>query len=92
MEENENENTTPAEDGESRPKTEEELAESTVAPKHGVSDDDIEGPGVDPGNSPPDAWTEDMTADEIDAVAKQLEDHAAVEKIWDESTPKGDEA
>jgi len=44
-------------------------------------EDDQEGPGVDPGNSPPEAWVEDMTADEIDAVVQKLGEH--VEKDGD---------
>jgi len=49
---------------------------------------DEEGPGVDPGNSPPEEWTEDLTADEIDAVATQLDDHLTLEEVLAESTPK----
>lgn len=85
MEENENVQPVPAipaEDGDSRPKTEEELSEKSFdesttmfpvdSPKHGLPGDDVEGPEVDPGNSPPVMWIEDMTADEIDEVANRL--------------------
>lgn len=35
-----------------------------------------EQPAPDPGNSPPETWTEEMTADEIDEVTKRLLDDA----------------
>ena len=69
---------------EQEPKIFDELSKESQS----ETEDDQEGPAVDPGNSPPEAWTEDLTADEIDAVVKQLEDHVVVEKLWDESTPK----
>lgn len=51
-------------------------------PKH-LADEEKLSP--DPGNSPPECWTEDMTPDEVDAVVEELQVHEEVEKMRPQS-------
>lgn len=62
------------------PKTEAELGaksydENTEMFATAIKPDD-NAIGVDPGNSPPEIWTTALTGDEVDEVAKLLEDES----------------
>jgi hypothetical protein len=77
MDENPNVETvhvTPAEDDQSVDPSKDSSPADPAPVSETPLDDDIEGVGVDPSNSPPAAWTEPMTPDEVDSVADQLND------------------
>jgi len=59
---------------ESRPKTDEDIQEDL---------------GPDPSNSPPEAWIEDLTADEVDVVVNRLQDEHPAEDVSDETSEDG---
>lgn len=62
--------------------------------EHSDPNDNDEGLGLDPGNSPPVAWTESLTGDEIDEISYLLatEFPAVKKEVTNGSRSSGDQS